>query len=242
VERALEVDSPGQMIASVLSKKAAAGSTHLLVDIPIGNTAKVRRVDEAERLTYFFKVIGASLGIKVKVVTTDGSQPVGRGIGPALEAMDVLSVLRNAADAPLDLKERALSLAGEILDMSGLTVAGTGINTARQILETGRAFQKFMAICECQGGFSEPTPCTIKHPVTAERDGVISAINNRKLSRLARLAGAPRVPGAGILFLSPLGRKVKKGDALYYIYSEGSGEMNYALDFLASHTDIVVIS
>jgi len=95
IERSLDIDSEGQMIASVLSKKVAAGSTHLLIDIPVGTTAKVRSEQEAEKLKYYFKVVGKELGLKIKVLVTDGSEPVGYGIGPVLEAMDVLSVLRN---------------------------------------------------------------------------------------------------------------------------------------------------
>lgn len=242
IERALDIDSAGQMIASVLSKKSAAGSTHVVVDIPVGPTAKVRTCEEAEKLSYFFKVIGTSLNLQVKIIMTDGSQPVGRGIGPALEALDVLSVLRNEKDAPADLRERALTIAGEILDLSGLTVAGTGQNTARQLLESGRAYKKFEAICRQQGRFTVPVPCSFRQAIAAEKDGTVSAINNRRLSRLARLAGAPRVPGAGILFLAPLNKKIKKGDVLFYIYAEGKGEMDYAMKYLEDQPDIIEIN
>jgi thymidine phosphorylase len=113
VERALDVDE-GQMIARII-KKIAAGSTHVVIDIPIGKTAKVRTEQDAEKLKYYFNVVGKAVGIKVNVLFTDGSQPIGRGIGPALEAMDVLSVLRNEMEAPKDLRNKALLLPRALL-------------------------------------------------------------------------------------------------------------------------------
>ncbi len=100
VQKALDLDSEGPLIASVLSKKVAAGATHLVLDIPVGPTAKVRSVEAAESLCKHFEETAAHFGIHLSVQITDGHQPVGRGIGPALEARDVLAVLRNTANAP----------------------------------------------------------------------------------------------------------------------------------------------
>jgi thymidine phosphorylase len=95
VERALDLDSKGQLIASVLSKKIAAGSTHLVIDLPVGPTAKVRSPEVARTLSLGLASAGETFGLCTKVVATDGTQPVGRGIGPALEARDVLAVNRD---------------------------------------------------------------------------------------------------------------------------------------------------
>ena len=94
VERPLGIDSPGQMVASILSKKIAAGSTHLVLDIPVGPSAKVRSMPEAQRLKKLFEYVAARLQLQLDVVITDGRQPIGRGIGPVLEARDVMQVLR----------------------------------------------------------------------------------------------------------------------------------------------------
>ena len=99
IEKALDIDSEGQLIASVLSKKAAAGSTHVVIDIPVGETAKVRSTEMAEKLKNHMETVGTAVGLNVKVVVTDGTQPVGRGIGPTLEAIDILKVLKNEAAA-----------------------------------------------------------------------------------------------------------------------------------------------
>ena len=119
VERALDLDTEGQLIASVLSKKIAAGSTHLVIDLPVGPTAKVRSPETAAALSRDLLEVAETFGLHTKVVLTDGSQPVGRGIGPALEARDVLSVLRGAPDAPQDLRHRSIALAGALLELAG---------------------------------------------------------------------------------------------------------------------------
>ncbi|TGK45102.1 thymidine phosphorylase family protein, partial [Leptospira gomenensis] len=156
VERALEIDSVGQMIASVLSKKAAAGSTHVVIDIPIGKTAKVRTEEDAEKLKYYFTVVGRSVGLKIKTIISDGSQPVGRGIGPSLEMKDCIQVLKNDPDAPQDLRQRALTVAGAMLEFDDPDIFKNGATAAEEILRSGKAWEKFVRICEAQGTFREP--------------------------------------------------------------------------------------
>jgi thymidine phosphorylase len=153
IEKALDIDSEGQLIASVLSKKAAAGSTHVVIDIPVGETAKVRSTEMAQKLKAHMETVGDDVGLNVKVVITDGTQPVGRGIGPTLEAIDILKVLKNEPDAPKDLAKRAILLAGELFELSGKVEPGTGSQVAKQVLESGKAYKKFIAICEAQGRF-----------------------------------------------------------------------------------------
>jgi thymidine phosphorylase len=238
VERALDVDGEGQMIASVLSKKIAAGSTHVVIDVPIGKTAKVRTEEDAEKLKYYFNVVGKAMGIKVNVLFTDGSQPVGRGIGPTLEAMDVLSVLRNEENAPQDLKNKSLLIAASIID---LVDEKNGLQSAQEILSSGKAYEKFLAICKAQGGFREPEFAVFKEDVTAEKSGVVIEIDNRKLAKIAKLAGAPHDSKAGLLLKTPLNTKVEKGDILYTIYSETNGELKYSMDYMKSEKDIILI-
>lgn len=234
VERSLDLDSEGQLIASVLSKKVAAGSTHVVIDMPVGKTAKVRTDEEAEKLKYYFKVVGKAVGIKVKVLITDGSQPVGRGIGPTLEAMDVLSVLRNESDAPQDLKQRSIQIAGVLLELSSGLRNGEGIELAEEIISSNKAYDKFMSICLAQGGFKEPQYASYSRTVFASQSGIVKEIDNRKLAKIAKLAGAPQDSSAGVFFEAPIGKKVNKGQALFTIYAESEGELNYALSYLNS--------
>lgn len=239
VEKALDIDSEPQMIASVLSKKAAAGSTHVIIDIPFGKTAKVRSHEDALKMKYYFEAVGEAIGLNMTVLITDGSQPVGRGIGPALEALDVLSVLNNEADAPSDLRDRATSIAGKLLELAQKCDAGNGKKMADDIITSGKALQKLKAVCLAQGRFSIPEKGAYTFDVLAEKDGIINEIDNRKLARIAKLAGAPKSPGAGILFNAPIGKYVKSGDVLYSIYAEGQGQLEYVKEYVKTINHLI---
>lgn len=177
VERPLNFDSPAQLVASILSKKAAAGSTHIVIDMPVGPTAKVRSSAAADALESFFGSVAASLDLSVQVLRTDGGQPVGRGIGPALEARDVLRVLRSDPTAPADLHDRSLALAAAVLELGKAAAPGRGLELATAALVSGRALHKLEAICSAQsaqgGGLREPPQAALRHMVTATRSGRI---------------------------------------------------------------------
>jgi thymidine phosphorylase len=167
VERAIDLDSEGQMIASILSKKIAAGSTHLVIDLPVGPTAKVRTAEAAKALSVGLANVADSFGLKTKVISTDGSQPVGRGIGPSLEARDVVAVLKGETDAPADLQQKAIMLAGALLELANAAPPNQGIPTAAAALGAGRAWAKFQQICEAQGGMRKPPSSRQQRPILA---------------------------------------------------------------------------
>lgn len=237
VERALDLDSEGQLVASVISKKIAAGATHVLIDLPIGPTAKVRQPDMATRLAEQLIETGTALGINTRVLRSDGTQPVGRGIGPALEARDVLAVLRRESGAPQDLRGRSLYLAGALLEMGGVSAEGAGVARAREVLDSGEAWRKFLAICEAQGGFTEPGHSRYRHTVEAAQAGVVAHVNMRSLAKAAKLAGAPADKCAGIELQVRLGERVDRGQALFTMHADTPGELQYALDFLRAHPE-----
>ncbi len=240
VERPLDLDSDAQLVASVLSKKIAAGATHVVLDIPVGPTAKVRSEEDAHRLTALLQQVGEACGLKLKIRQSRGSQPVGRGVGPALEARDVLAVLRGAAHAPMDLRMRALNLAGDLLEFCGKALPGTGHSMAWRLLDSGMAWQKFQAICEAQGGLREPPAANITEPITSLSAGHVSHIDNRRLSRLAKLLGAPTTPAAGLDMHVELGDRIEQGQPLFTLHANAPGELTYAKEYLESHPILTV--
>lgn len=237
VERALDLDSEGQLVASVLSKKVAAGSTHLVLDLPVGPTAKVRSEADAELLGAHLEEVAKVLGLEAAVVRSDGRQPVGRGIGPALEARDVIAVLQGEPAAPIDLRTRAVTLAGALLELSG--AAGAGVEMAEATLNDGRAWAKFQAICEAQGGMRTPPMSSHSQPILAHLSGRIATVDNRRLARAAKLAGAPDAKAAGLELHTLLGQQVEKDTPLFTLHAETRGELAYALDYIDSHPPIV---
>jgi thymidine phosphorylase len=241
IERALDIDSEAQLVASVLSKKIAAGSTHVVIDIPVGPTAKVRTQASASLLSGLLSEVGQQLGLQIRTLVTDGTQPVGRGIGPALEARELLAVMRGAPDAAVDLKARATRLAAEVLELAGHCPTGEGEAAASAALVDGRAWRKLEAICEAQGGLREPPSAQHRWEATASATGRIASLDNRRLSRVAKLAGAPSAKAAGILLRVRVGDPVEPGKPLFELHAETSGELEYARSYLAANPDIIRI-
>ncbi|HSN79431.1 MAG TPA: thymidine phosphorylase family protein [Rhodoferax sp.] len=232
VERPLAIDSPGQMVASILSKKIAAGSTHLVLDIPIGPSAKVRSMPEAQRLRRLFEYVAGRLHLSLDVVITDGRQPIGRGIGPMLEARDVMRVLQNDPQAPNDLRQKALRLAGRLIECHPDVRGGDGFSIARDILDSGRALAKMNAIIAAQGAkefdFNKPRLGVLTFEVCAPADGVVTNIDNLQVARIARLAGAPKVACAGIDLFKKLGETVAAGEVLYRVHASYQSDLGFA--------------
>ncbi|MBF5008699.1 thymidine phosphorylase family protein [Burkholderia pseudomultivorans] len=235
VERPLDLDSDAQLVASVLSKKIAAGATHSVIDVPVGPTAKVRSDVDYECLKQLLEQVAQACGLHLQVVRTVGTEPVGRGIGPSLEARDVLAVLQGAASAPVDLGPRAVALAGQLLEFCGHSERGAGVLLAQRLLDSGAAWAKFQAICEAQGGLREPRRARLHEPVLAEHEGLVRAIDSRRLARVAKLAGAPKAPAAGLELHVKLGDRVEQGMPLFTVHAEAPGELDYAFDYLAAH-------
>lgn len=228
VERPLGIDSQGHMVASILSKKLAAGSTHLLIDIPVGPTAKVHHMREALALRKLFEFVGDQLNIHLEVIITDGRQPIGRGIGPTLEARDVIMVLENNPKAPEDLRQKSLALAGRIIEFDPDVRGGQGYAIARDILDSGRALAKMNAMIQGQG--AHPIDFTMGkycYEVKANKAGVVSVIDNLQMAKIARIAGAPMDKKAGVDLVRKTGDSVTYGSVLYTVYAEFVSDFDF---------------
>jgi thymidine phosphorylase len=242
VERALDIDTEGQMIASVLSKKIAAGSNRLVLDVPVGETAKVRSAEAAEALAAGLLEVAEAFGISARIMLGDGRQPIGNGIGPALEAHDVLAVLQGTPAAPRDLRARATALAGALLEIDGKAEHGAGQARAAATLDDGRAWRKFQQICEAQGGMRTPPRAAHRHPLDAPQAGRVQSIDNRKIAKLAKLAGAPDAKAAGVALHVKLGDRVERGAPLCTLHAEAPGELAYALGYAAANPGIFTVT
>jgi thymidine phosphorylase len=230
VERPLSIDTPEQMVASILSKKLAAGSRRLVLDIPVGPTAKVRDRTAANRLRKLFEFVGDRIGLSLEVQITDGSQPIGRGIGPALEARDVLQVLHRDPAAPADLRERALLLAGRILEFDPALRGGAGHARAVELLDSGRAAAKLERIIAAQGRAPHASALgSLTREILAPADGHVSAIDCQRIAQIARLSGAPNDKGAGIDLLKKVGDPVEAGEPLYRIHACLEADLRFAV-------------
>ena len=232
VERPLGIDTREQLVASILSKKIAAGVTHLVIDIPVGPSAKVRSQNDAIGLRKLFEHVSGVMGLDVHVLITDGSQPIGRGVGPVLEARDVMAVLRNDPDAPQDLRDRALLLAGQVLEFDPALKGGSGHARAIELLDSGAALATMEKIIAAQGKAKKTYELgPLSQEICAPRAGKITAIDCYHIARIARIAGAPMDKGAGIDIFKKIGDVVAKGDAIYRIHARIRSDFDFATQY-----------
>lgn len=230
VEYGLAIDPHSQVLASIMSKKKAVGAKHLLLDIPTGPGTKAPTEDIARRTARDFIELGEEIGINVECAITYGGQPIGRAIGPALEAAEAIAILEGAP-GPRSVAEKALSLAGIILEMGGIT--RNGYEEALAILKSGRAVEKFRQIIEAQGGKENISAADVrigkfKKEITADKSGYVNQIDNRSVVRIAREAGAPYDKGAGLMIAKKAGQPVEKGELIYTIYAEHERKLKAA--------------
>lgn len=230
VERELALDYDSQLIASILSKKIAVGATHVLIDIPVGRDVKVKNRKHALCLKSHFEIVARAFELNIHVMITDGSAPVGNGIGPAIEAADILRVLRNEPGAPKQLKEKACCMANALFKMVQVK------QDAYQILESGRAWEKFQEICNAQGGPIRAIPiASFQHTLYAQQSKRITIVRNVDIVAIAKLAGAPLHSEAGVYLHVHVGDNVKKGAPLITIHARTEINLEHALAYAKDH-------
>lgn len=228
VERHLGLLQLQHLAASILAIKLAAGVTHLVLDIPVGPNSRIKSTNEAMRLRKLVEYVGDMLSLEIDAVITDGSEPIGNGIGAVLEARDVMKVLRNKPDAPQDLLEKSLFLAGRILEFDPKLRGGQGYAVAKEILTSGRALEAINKMIYSQGKAPQPQLGHLTRDIVATQNGVVESIDNQRISRIGVLAGASQYPGAGLDLLKKVGDPVEQGETLYRIHSINSTDFAFA--------------
>lgn len=252
VEAPLLFESYDKILVSIMAKKIAFGSNHVVIDLPYGKTVKVHRLADAKILAQKFENLAKRFAVKIKVLIHKTDEPAGRGIGPVLETREALRVLEQTKDKPLDLELRSLHLAGNLLDLclsdSPKTMQeeikkmyGNGIGWATHILQKGLALQKMHDIIKAQGGNEKVTSHDLKpgkyhFAVKASRRGILTDINSKNLTVIAKILGAPSQKGAGIFLHKKIGEKVTKEELLYTLYSESAYNLKEAKASLSNLT------
>lgn len=236
IERILNLDPEAQLLASVLSKKISVGSKYVILDIPYGKGAKVDK-KEGMKLKKKFEFLAKRFGINLKGVLTNGEQPIGNGIGPFLEIRDLVKVLKREEDRPLDLEKKAVFLSGELLELSNEAEKGKGEEIAKQILDSGKAFEKFNQIVQAQGG-RLPSPSQIekklgklRKTIYSKKNLTVKEIDNKKINMMGTMAGSPMDKGAGLYLHCHVKDRLKRAQPIITIYAESKVRLDDAMNF-----------
>lgn len=236
IEEPLSFESFDKIIVSIMAKKVAVSATHLVLDVPVGKTMKIRHFSDADKVANKFKQLGKKFNIKVITDINPTVEPAGRGVGVVLEALDVLYVLEQKKQRPLKLENKALRLAGKLLDIcfKEAKIDKDGEEEAKRILTQGIALKKFKEIIKAQGGDDQITSETLiikahKKEITAKGSGKIKGVNNYNLNSIAKILGAPHDKYAGVYIMKRVDETVKKGDPLLIFYSSDKYRLKEAL-------------
>jgi len=231
VGRIVKIDPISQALASILSKKISVDSKYILIDIPYGRSAKLGK-HKAEKLKRKFIKLGKIFNLDIEVVLTNGSEPIGRGVGPILEMRDIIKVLKKEKDMPEDLEKKSIMLSGMLLEMTGKAKKGKGEELAQEILDSGKAWKKFQEIIKAQQGkIKKLIPGKLTHKIKAKRNLKISHINNKLINSLARTAGCPEDKAAGIYLNKIKGESAKKGEIIMTIHATSEEKLKHATSF-----------
>ncbi len=250
VEEVLLFESYDKILISIMAKKVAFGSNHVVIDIPYGKSVKVHNLDDANILKKKFENLAKKFGIKIEVLIHRTEEPAGRGIGPILETKESLMVLEQTKERALDLEARSINLAGSLLELCLSDSPEklqkeirekykNGYNWAQDILISGLALVKFREIVKAQGGkadvqSSDLKPGRYSFTYTAPRDVTVKDFNVKNLTVLVRVLGAPDMKKAGIYLDKKIGEKAKKGEAICTFYSESVYNLREGKETLAN--------
>ena len=248
VEEPLLFESFDKILVSIMAKKIAFGSNHVVIDLPYGKLVKVHTKQDAELLREKFLYLAKEFNITMRVLIHRTEQPAGRGIGPVLETREALRVLQQKSNHPEDLEIRSVNLAGNLLEICLKDASqklkdeikktyGNAFGWATYLLCSGKAWEKMQEIIKAQGGNpnidSEKMKLGKFHKnVIAKISGQAKTVHVKNATIIAKILGAPTHKRAGIYLGKKLGDKVAKGDILYTLYAESSYHLKEALDSL----------
>jgi len=239
IEQPLAFESFDKVIVAVMAKKIASGATNVIIDIPVGPTMKVTHFKDAQIIADKFQYLAKKFDITLVADINETRQNAGRGVGPVLEARDVFQILERKKDRPLALESKALRLAGKLIDSCYAHTKTkemlSGEEVAREILYSGKALLKMKEIITAQGGDPDIDsdhlePGQYKSGIVASKRGVVSGIDNKRISVIGRILGCPTDKKAGLYLDRKLEEHVDKGDILCTLYSTDKWRLTEAVE------------
>ena len=228
VSQPLAFQSFDKIVVSIMAKKVASAATHLVLDIPVGPSMKIKHFKDAELIARKFKWLSQKFGVKLALDINETLQPAGRGAGPVLEVKDVLQVLEQNKERPIGLEKKALRLAGRLLDLCFADMPESqnlsGEEVAVETLVNGKALVKMREIIKTQGGDPDVSSDKLKlgtwrFEAKAKTSGRIVGVDNQQVNVLAKILGSPNDKKAGVFLQRRLEEKIGKNDILFTMYS-----------------------
>ena len=225
------VDKVPLIASSIISKKLAAGSDAIVLDVKCGSGAFMKNIEDAIDLAHVMVNIAENAGRKCIALITNMDVPLGANIGNSLEVMEAIEVLKG--QGPEDLRHECIVLASEMLSLAGKGSVEACQKLAEDALDKGKAFDKFVEMVIAQGGESRVVEDTelfkkaaLVYEVQADQAGYIGQMDTEKCGMASLVLGAGRKTKedaidytAGIKIKKKTGDRVEKGETLAIFYT-----------------------
>ena len=237
------IDSVPLICGSILSKKIAEGIKGLVLDIKIGNGAFMKSLDQGKSLGRALQSVGESFGLTIDIVYSGMDQPLGRTAGMWCEVQESIAALKG--NGAKDLMKVVYELGSKLIIQSGITNdQATAISIQENLINSGKAFQKFEQMVDLQGGdlnnldkFIQPL---FEENITAKENGYIESMDTLKIgwatvelgcgqkSKLTQLDAT-----GGIEFIRKVGDEVKKGDPVFRCFNSNKSKLDSTIELLS---------
>lgn len=230
VQKPIGIESIDKFVASIVAKKIAQGVNHVVFDVPIGEGAKIVTEEEFRKVKGAFEKVCKKFGIKVVIHRRDVTGIDGNAVGPALECREFLRIYERDERRSLQLEEDALKMAGDLIELCGKANKGEGYKLAKEILESGAAFDKLCQIIKQQGGNEQVTSNNLEiggitWELSSKKEGIIKSVSNKAVFEVCRALGNPHIKEAGMCFYKKSGDSVRVGERLATLYATTDSRM-----------------
>jgi pyrimidine-nucleoside phosphorylase len=232
------VDSLPLIASSIMSKKIAAGTSGIVLDVKVGHGAFMRTEQDALALASMMVEIGKRMGRRVRAVISDMSQPLGNAVGNAIELREAMDTLRGRG--PADFRNHCLTIAGQMLLLAGQAQAESeAVEELGYLLDGGQAWSKFREWIAAQGGDSAYVEDPARLPaarfvqeLAAPRSGYVAGLNAREVGLTSMLLGGGRAKksdcvdhAVGIVLQAKVGHHVVEGQPLLTVHANDEAKL-----------------
>ena len=245
VQYPLAMQSRAKVVSSIMAKKYAMWVTHSVIDIPVGPTAKVTTMEEALDWKQKFEYVGKKLWMKMTVQITPANEVIWNWVWAVLQVREVLRVLQQHPQRPLDLEAKAMFLASKIIKIVWLAKGKDAEKLARKQLTSWASRKMMQKIIKAQHGnpdvkSEDLQPGIFTKKILAEKDGKITKVDLHNVNHIARRLWCPAINEAWLYLSKRLWDKVKKWDVLFTMYATSENKINLALEYQKENPAMVI--
>ena len=243
----LKTEAYSKIAVSIMAKIYAGWTKYCLIDLPVGEYWKIKDLKTAKRVKKHFEYIGKKLWMKMNVDITSADEPVGKWIGAVLQVREVLRILQNKKNISLDLKNKSIELAANLIELVWLAKWKKAKILAKKQIDSWEAWEYMKKLINIQNSLHKTNPNKkdashlwsvdsenlplwwFNHKFFAEKSGSIQKIDVELLKDVSKKLWAPVDKKAWFYLNKQVGDKVKKWELLFEVFSGDEDRLKQGL-------------